>query len=423
MASVLAAQAIADSLGISVSKATLISSIAQDGESRVQRVIGSAALLCANACSQRLTTQHINRILISERKQPLVGYDNLPFFNMLTAPCDQHELCFFRESPVQLDSVASSAVSEPSVQSFALEYLLTEGVPKDKRSLSTRRLLAKPPKIDKPTSVQPSSALSSVELTQRAPVSIVRQAYDLSQIVSDVVNSDLQLYFIRIINLLRDDSVYSKDTELFRLSTEVGIHQLLPYFLQFIFGQISLHCQDLQLMDILISMTSALVKNPALGSELYVHSFLKIAFVALVGSDLTTAVHDDDTRLRDHAAELLSLICRKYSVSYPGIESAIHNQLVLYLFKADNSLAAHYGALSGIRSLGVKSMMAVMPQLKSYYKIVSLEAKSADSRQAAAVGRIALLLRQIMDATRGEEMGERERGSVGELALLVDRTS
>jgi hypothetical protein len=208
-ASVLATQAIADSLGITVSKTPLITSIAQDGESKMQRVIGAAALLCANACSQRLTTQHINRVLLSQRKPPLLGDDNSPLFTMHVAPFDQHELCFFKEFPVNLDALATSPIPLPTSQPFSLEYLLTEGVPKDKRSLSNRRLLAKPPKIDRSASIPASTTALSLELTQRSPISIIRQVYDTSQLVSDVANGDLQLYFIHIINLLRDHLVYS----------------------------------------------------------------------------------------------------------------------------------------------------------------------------------------------------------------------
>jgi transcription initiation factor TFIID subunit 6 len=215
--------------------------------------------------------------------------------------------------------------------------------------------------------------------------------------MSDVVNGDLQLYFVRIINLLRDDVVFSKDKAIGYVAKDLGLHQLLPYFLQFIFGQITLHFQEHGLIDTLIGLALALVTNESMGSELYVHSFLKIAFAVLVGVGMQTPLCDDDKMLREHAAELLGVIVKKYRREYPTIHQAVFSSLVRFLFEAETSLAAHYGALLGIRELGEWAVLALMPHLKVYYRAIAEEIEVEDGKQFSEVAAIAGLLHRIAE--------------------------
>jgi transcription initiation factor TFIID subunit 6 len=414
-AAVLAAQAIADALNIPLTKPTLLNSIAQEGEQSVQRVIGAAALLSANAFAQRLSTQHINRVLLSDYRPPLIGYDNFPTFSMITICSDPNDLFFPRETAVNLDSCASAVIPAPAVHPFQAQYLLTEGIPSDKKSLSNRRLLAKPPKIEKAAPPAAGSGPSAVELTQRPPIAITRQVYDTAQSVSDVVNGDLQLYFVRIVNLLKDDTVFSNDIAISSLGRDLGLHQLLPYFLQFIFGQIVLHFQEGHLINTLVSLTISLVRNPSIGSELYVHSFLKIAFAVLVGVGLGTAL-DDDRALRTHAAELLGVVVRKYRREYPAIEQVVFNSLIAQLFSAETTLGAHYGALLGIRELGPTAVATALPHLASYWAAIAWETNAEDKKQFTEVAAIAQLLRRIAEDARA---AADHAGAAAALAALI----
>jgi transcription initiation factor TFIID subunit 6 len=407
---VLTAQSIADSLGIPLTKPTLLNSVAQEGEQTIQRIIGAAALLSANSFSQRLSTRHINRILLAEYLPPVLGYDNSPTFSMISIYSDPNDLFFSLETPIPLTPIALSSIPPPVSQSFQCQYLLTEGVPSDKKLLSNRRLLAKPPKIERFTS-QPSPA---IELTQRPPISIIRQVYDTTQTFSEVVNGDLQLYFVRILNLLKDDTVYSKDLAIRSLANDIGLHQLLPYFLQFIFGQITLHFQEIQLMDTLLGVSIALVLNDSIGSELYVHAFLKIGFAIILGVGIGNSVYEDERGLRAHAAELLGVVVKKYKREYPTIHYPVFNSLVECLFGMERTLGVHYGALLGIRELGGWAVKAILPHLKAYYRGIVGEVEVDDKRQFSEVERIGGLVRKIVEEVK--EGGEMD----GELEIVVN---
>jgi transcription initiation factor TFIID subunit 6 len=226
--------------------------------------------------------------------------------------------------------------------------------------------------------------------------------------VGDVVNGDLQLYFIRTINLLRDDLVFSKDSALHSLANDACLQQLLPYFLEFIFGQMTLHFQEIQMMDTLIAVARSLVCNKALCSELYVHPLLKIAFSGLLGLDYASLIQDEDNRLREHSAELLRMICQKYELAYPDIRIVAFNHLVDQLFECNITLAAQYGALLGIMALGSEYVERIVLHLPLYWGLVRLERESEDQRQHYWVEVLRIGLRCIagdmLDSDRPEEV-------------------
>ncbi|KAH0787663.1 transcription initiation factor TFIID, subunit TAF6 [Histomonas meleagridis] len=369
-----AVQAILDSLGISISKATLITSITDDAERYIQNFLSSVLLISSNSRSQCITSQHINRTLKATRQPCLFGYSesNIPIVSVFF---DQSELIVPKENTVLTKKLTEMEREPlPTQNSYQFDYLLTEGVPTHKKLLSNRRILVKIPKlIERSASVtplQPSSAPSNIDLTRKHSVSITDRVYDHNQSAGDVITGELQLFYVRIINLMHEDLLNSKESALNCLVNESGFQQLLPYFLQFIYGQMILNYQDVQLMTILIQMTRALAANKYLTSDHYVHCFLKIAFSGLLGFGFTTKEYKEDFLLRENAAELISILSDKYERSYPSIKLSIFNSLIKALFDPATTLNAHYGALCGIEALGVKAIEHIKPHLKSYEKFI-----------------------------------------------------
>ena len=391
-AAVLATQAIADSIGVNLPKTQLTTQVAQEGELYIQQWIGSAALLYANAHAGRLTVDHINRALLAENKQPLLGYNNNPSFLIVPASLEQAELLFPRETEVDLNE-ASEQVPAPVTQAFSYQYLLTEGVPVTRQSLSTRRLVIKFPPSEKAT---PNPA-ASLEFNRRAPINLAKRAYEKRQLVGDVVNGGLVCYFLRMVNLMRDDLVLSKDPALERLASDPGIEQLIPYFLQFVFGQVTVRLREVTVMNTMVEVTNAMMQNPCMSNAIYAHAFLKIAFSLLIGADYGSLVQDDDTAMRNNAARLLQLMCERFQGAFPSIWQAVFNRLVACLFSPQTTLAAHYGALVGIQALGPAYVAKALPHLISYSRMVQHEQKLACERQTFGLNSVKLALREIAE--------------------------
>lgn len=405
-----ATQDIADSLGITLSKSQYLNHIAEQCDLHVQSVIGAAALLCANARSQRLTVQHINRVLQSENRPQLRGYDNVANFTMLTRPYEQTELYFTKETQLDLSKVAEKQIQPVGTRSYISEYLLTEGVPVCRQNLSTRRFLAKAPKVEKSVSI---ATTQPQDTSRRAPINIMKHTYNKNQTVGDVLHDSLQRYFVRLVNLLRDDTAFSKEFVLEKLSTDKGLQQLIPYMLQFIYGKMTTHYRDMNTMNALIDMTTAIVRNDHLGSEIYVHPLLKIAFSGLLGIDYTSIVQMDDTTLRNNAAQLLVLIVHKYRDEFSTIAGNVFNSLVSHLFDHQGSLSSHYGALAGIKAFGSEAIKRTLPHLISYCRMVKIEQRSTQEQQIFSLQNVKELLKQIAEVVRNSEKYNDEEKQMG----------
>ena len=398
--SALTVQAIADMLGIVLSKPTLSQSLAQETEELIQQYIRCASLLATNSRSHRLSCQHINRVLVAESRmnrifasdhhQRLYGYEFCPVGPYSAIPFEQTEIFLPREIEVRCKRAAEADVAAlPVNQSFPFQFLLTEGVMGDKKMLSNRRLIVKAPKPIERSLSAPLGPLQqsapALELQKFRPVNLMNRVFEKNQLVRDVVPNKLQLFFVKVVDLIRDDMPFKRDSALLYLQTEIGIQQLIPYFLQFIIGNMTLYYKNVGLMENLLKMTKSLINNEHICSDIYVHPFLRIVFSALLGNDYTSIFNGDDSKLREHAAEVLSLLVSKYESSYNGIREVSLNSLIKTLFNPNVSIMAQYGALCGIETIGIRSNSLInkniLPHLKYFSKSLTIEARSLNSRQ------------------------------------------
>ncbi|KAK8885142.1 hypothetical protein M9Y10_044271 [Tritrichomonas musculus] len=408
--SVITVQAIADMLGITISKPTLVQSLAQEAEDFIAEYIRSASLLAINSRSYRLSAQHINRVLFSERymnkltRSPcndrLFGYEFAPFGQYLSIPFEQSELYVPRENSIKCRNVIKSDIVPPNNQTFDFQFLLTEGVYADKKMLSVRRLIIKTPKILERAISAPISQFQNTQQTseffKRNPVSISKLTFSHIPLVHDVLNNTLQLYYSYILNLIRDDSPYVRDTALSRIETDVGLQQLLPYFLQYIIYNMTIFYQNIEQMTNLIKITRSLIRNSSLCSSIYAHTFLKIIFSALIGADYTSELHGDDTKLRELAADTLKLIIDKYQSCFHDIKICIFNSLIEVLFDPNTSLMAHYGAICGIEAIDENAVKYIIPHLKHYLKMMDFEIHCYNPRQRQCSQLICSKVKQLI---------------------------
>ena len=98
----------------------------------------------------------------------------------------------------------------------------------------------------------------------------------LLPVVSHVLSRELQYYFDKVTGLIRgagavgasDENEEMLETALRSLSTDVGLHNLMPYFTQFITEETTQNLRDLPRLRVLIQMTRALISNPDINLSL-----------------------------------------------------------------------------------------------------------------------------------------------------------
>ena len=102
-----------------------------------------------------------------------------------------------------------------------------------------------------------------------------------------------------------------KSEALASLSTDPGIHSLLPRFSAFISHGVRLNVmhRSLAILIYLMRMLSALINNPNISLEKYLHELVPSVFTCIVNRQLV----DQHWTLRGFAAKCLASLCDTYS--------------------------------------------------------------------------------------------------------------
>ena len=242
----------------------------------------------------------------------------------------------------------------------------------------------------------------------------------LLPVVSHTLSRELQFYFDKVTALIRqagradasDREVELLSTALRSLSADVGLHNLMPYFTQFITEETTQNLRDLPRLRVLIQMIRALISNPDINVELYLHQLMPSVVTCVVAKRLCQNLDEDHWSLRDDAAYTMAFICGKFGDAYPSIRPRITRTLLRALLDT-KPMTTHYGAIRGLHALGPKVVReTVMPNLRSYLNTLepllepptpndpsSLE-KMSDEERNTAIAKAKLAVIRHSDAQR-----------------------
>lgn len=131
------------------------------------------------------------------------------------------------------------------------------------------------------------------------PLSSVKpgQNIEVKPLVKHVLSKELQIYFDKIIGVLtakeqpenpaaNDKLQHMKAAALASLRTDSGLHQLVPYFIQFIAEQITHNLSDLTLLTTILEMIYSLLSNQSIFLEPYIHSLMPSILTLLLAKKL-----------------------------------------------------------------------------------------------------------------------------------------
>ena len=105
------------------------------------------------------------------------------------------------------------------------------------------------------------------------------------------------------------------------------------------------------------------------------HKLMPAIMTCMVGKKLCKSPLQPHWELRDRAAQLLTLIVRRYADSYATLQQRITNTLLHALLDTSKPLTTHYGAVVGLMALGPQTTnQLVVPNALPY-----LEALDADT--------------------------------------------
>ncbi|XP_078446607.1 TATA BOX ASSOCIATED FACTOR II 59 [Wolffia australiana] len=351
-------EVIAQSIGISNLSSDAALALAPDVEYRLREIMQEAIKCMRHSKRTVLTTDDVDSALSLRNVEPIYGFasgDPLRFKRAV----GRKDLFYIDDKEVDLKEVIEAPLPKaPLDPAVVVHWLAIEGIqPAIPENVPVEALVAPP---------------DSKKLEHRKEDVL---PVDIKLPVKHVLSRELQLYFDKITDLAlnRSESALFKEA-LSSLSTDSGLHPLVPYFSYFIAEEVTRNLNDLSLLVALMRVVQSLLQNPHIHIEPYLHQLMPSIITCLVAKRLGHRLSDDHWELRDFSATLVASICSRYGHVYHNLQSRVTKTLLNALLDPSKSLTQHYGAIQGLSALGANVVrLLILPNLEPYLKLLEPE--------------------------------------------------
>ena len=380
----------ADSIGIEKLNDNAANHIAEELTFRLKELVQESLKFVQNSKRKMLLTQDLDHALKRQNVEPLYGFTTRDFVPFRFASGGGREVYFHEESEVDLEELLNQPLPKiPCPVNIKAHWLAIDG--------AQPNIPENPPPINKDMQLkeilQPSSAESCVneidlhKMSNDAKIDQVKEKETKSgkqeskssnrdnddkknrdspvkhidtkfkPLVTHELSVEQQLYYKEITEACVG-SVEQKRTEALQsLASDPGLYQLLPRFATFISEGVKINVaqHNLALLIYLLRMIKALMENPTLYLEKYLHELVPSIITCIVSKQLCPKPEvDNHWALRDFAARLMAQLCRTFSCPTNNIQSRITKTLCKALYNDKAALATHYGAVAGLAELGLE---------------------------------------------------------------------
>ncbi|KAL4026770.1 hypothetical protein IC575_015211 [Cucumis melo] len=363
---------VAQSIGISNLSPEVALALTPDVEYRVREIMQwkldvlYEAVKCMRHSKRTvLSSSDVDNALKLRNLEPIYGFaacDSLRFKRAV----GHKDLFYIDDKDVELNNVIESPLAKAAVDtSVAAHWLAVEGV----QPAVPESLLTEEPHDGK------KSDLKEEELP-----------YDSKAPTKHVISRDLQLYFEKITGLILNKSGSILFREALRsLAVDSGIQPLLPYFTCFIADEVSKNLCNCQLLIALMRMVWCLLRNPQIHMAPYLHQLMPSIITCLVAKQLGKRLSDNHWELRDLAASLVSLVCKRFGHVYHNIQPRVTKTLLHVFLDPSKLLPQHYGAVQGLADLGPDVVRQfILPNLEPYMQYLEMEKQKNEMRRHEA---------------------------------------
>lgn len=362
--------------------------------------------------------------------QSLYGYSFRDPIRFLRAA--GHKELFFREDK-ELDFaeiVGSPLPPCPRESSFHLHWLAVNGVqpsiPQNPVVITGEN--AKPEDV---ATVQPTT--TTVQPTSVTTTTPEAGKVTIKPSVKHTLSRELQLYFEKVTEAVtnlqiktasnRAGQTEKKDIYTHSLFGETtksavnffeaarnsvagdpGLHQLVPYFTRFLSTEIKSNLQNLGQLHALLRLLDALINNPHLQIDLYLHQIMPLLLTCLVGKQLCKDPSEDDHwSLREYSASIIASVCSRYeNLMYNGLiirfgdryqdlqprvtKTLVHAFLdftrplsTIYGLQSTNIIVTSIGAIVGLTNFGSHCVeLVVVPNITKVHEAIAKKCETGN---------------------------------------------
>lgn len=410
----------AESLGINLPEEAA-KNLAMDVEYRIHEILETAIKFMRHSKRKLLMTSDVNYALKMLNIEPLYGYDVLQPLNFKEAlvGAGGQTLYYIDDHEIEFEKLINQELPKvPRQTSYTAHWLAIEGVqPMISQNPLPSEIKAMPPIIRGATStIFGSDILTGAEKdkTGSSGASVAAGASGaagkgkkgsnnssnnsnstnnnnnnkevvIKPLVKHVLSKELQLYFDKVAEVLisTDPEKESlKYAALTSLKNDPGLHQLVPYFIQFAAEQITNQLRNIEILSTMLEVISALVENKTIFLDPYVHALMPCILTLLLAKRIGPIIKDSNPKeatealqkqlaVREFAAILLQHLIRVYGLSYSTLMPRVTRTLLRALLDSSKPIGTHYGALLGLQNMGNEVIKLVLVgNLKMWSKLV-----------------------------------------------------